>query len=135
MKNKMLVGTLLVIVGVALGFGSQYSRRVAAEQKVDSLQQDLAITQRAAAMNSFRNRAAMLYMETARSNFSVALDMASKYFTDLRTFTDQTRDATLKQELEKVLISRDTIIAGLAKADPTINGQIQEIFLGLQPVN
>ena len=86
-------------------------------------------------MNSFRNRAALLYVETTRNNFTVALDMASKYFRDLRAFTDQTTDSTLKQELGNVLISRDAIIAGLAKADPAIGVQIQELFLKLQEIN
>ncbi|MEO8051041.1 MAG: hypothetical protein ABI833_11550 [Acidobacteriota bacterium] len=135
MKNKILLGAVLMIVGAAIGFASQYSKLIAAEHDVNSLRQDLAVSQRAAAINGFRNRAALLYMETARSNFSVALEMTSNYFTDLRVFTDQTSDATLKQELGKVLLSRDAIIAGLAKADPAINVQIQEVFFGLQRVN
>jgi hypothetical protein len=86
-------------------------------------------------MNSFRNRVALLHAETARNNFTVALVMASKFFTDLRAFTDQTTDPTLKQELGSVLSSRDAIIAGLAKADPAISAQIQELFLKLQKVD
>jgi hypothetical protein len=135
MKFKIIVGALLLIVGALIGFVPQYSKLTSAQHEVDDLRQRLDVSKRAEAMNSFRNRAALLYTETTRNNFTVALDMASKYFTDLRAFTDQTTDSTLKRELGNVLISRDAIIAGLAKPDPAISGQIQELFLKLQEIN
>ena len=135
MKIKIIVGAMLLIVGALIGFVPQHSKLTSAQHEVDDLRQQLDVSKRAEAMNSFRNRAALLYIETTRNNFTVALDMASKYFTDLRAFTDQTTDSTLKQELGNVLISRDAIIAGLAKADPAIGVQIQELFLKLQEIN
>lgn len=135
MKNKIILGAALVIVSVLIGFVPEYFKQVAARHEIESLRQQLEVSRRAEAMNSFRNRAALLYTETTQNNFTVALDMASKYFTDLRAFTDQTTDPSLKQELGTVLTSRDAIIAGLAKADPAIGVQIQELFLKLQKLN
>jgi hypothetical protein len=135
MRNKIIVGAVLVIVGLLIGFVPQYSKLLAAHHEIDNLKQQLDVSKRAEAINSFRNRAALLYTETTQNNFTVAFDMASKYFTDLRGFTDQTTDATLKQELGNVLSSRDAIIGGLAKADPAISVQIQELFLKLQKIN
>lgn len=134
MRNRIIVGAVLVIAGVFIGFAPTYSKLIAAHHEIDSLSQQLGVSKRAEAMNGFRNRAALLYTEATRSNFTVALDMASKYFTDLRAYTDQTTDSTLKQELGNVLTSRDAVIAGLAKADPAISVQIQELFLKLQKI-
>jgi hypothetical protein len=135
MRNRIIVGAVLVIAGVFIGFAPTYSKLIAAHHEIDSLSQQLGVSKRAEAMNGFRNRAALLYTEATRNNFTVALDMASTYFTDLRGYTDQTTDSTLKQELGNVLTSRDAIIAGLAKADPAISVQIQEFFLKLQKIN
>ena len=135
MRNRIIVGAVLVIAGVFIGFAPTYFKLIAAHHEIDSLSQQLGVSKRAEAMNSFRNRAALLYTEATRNNFTVALDMASRYFTDLRAYTDQTNDSTLKQELGNALTSRDAIIAGLAKADPAISVQIQELFLKLQKVN
>ncbi|MGB7549045.1 MAG: hypothetical protein WBM14_14970 [Terracidiphilus sp.] len=126
---------MLVIVGVLVGFAPTYFKLVAAHHEIDSLSQQLSVTKRAEAMDSFRNRAALIYTESSQNNFTVALEMASKYFTDLQAFADQAADSTLNQELGNVLMSRDAIISGLAKADPATSGQIQELFLKLQKIN
>ncbi len=135
MKNRIIVGAVLVVVGVLVGFAPTYFKLVAAHHEIDSLSQQLDISKRAEAMDSFRNRAALLYTETSQNNFTVALETASKYFTDLQGFANQTTDPALKQELGNVLMSRDAIISGLAKADPATSGQIQELFLKLQKIN
>ena len=96
MKIKIIVGAMLLVVGALIGFVPQHSKLISAQHEVDDLRQQLDVSKRAEAMNSFRNRAALLYVETTRNNFTVALDMASKYFRDLRAFTDQTTDSTLK---------------------------------------
>ena len=135
MRNTIIGGAALFIVGLLIGFAPEYSRLVEARHEIDNLRRQLDVSKRAEAINSFRNRAALLYTETTQNNFTVALDMASKEFTDLRTFTDQTADVALKQGLGNVLSSRDAIIAGLAKADPAVSVQIQELFLKMQKIN
>ncbi|MEO6983645.1 MAG: hypothetical protein ABI072_11105, partial [Edaphobacter sp.] len=135
MKNKVIVAFTFLIVGALIGFVPMYSKLATAQTQVKTLNQQLDVSKRAESINSFRNRAALLYMETNQNNFTVALDMASKYFTDLRAFSDQTTDPGLKQALGSVLTSRDEIIGSLAKADPATGNQIQQLFLKLQKIN
>jgi hypothetical protein len=127
MKNKIIAGLVLLIAGVLIGFVPQYSKLTDAEHQLD-------VSKRAEAINDFRNRFALLYFETAKNNFSVGLTMASKEFTDLRAFADQTPDQALKTALGDVLSSRDSIIAGLAKADPAVSAQIQTLFMKMQKI-
>lgn len=134
MKKTIIGGAVLFIVGLLIGFVPQYVKLVEAHHQIDTLRQQLDVTTRMEAIDSFRNRAALIYTQTSLNNFTVALDMASTYFTDLRTFTDQATDVTLKQGLENILSSRDAIIAGLAKADPTVNAKIQALFLEMQKI-
>jgi len=105
-----------------------------AVQENQELRQQLVATQRSEAVNVFRNRAALLYTEVEKSNFSVASESASQFFTDLRAFTNQSADASLKQNLEDILSTRDSIIGGLAKADPAVTAQIRELFLKMQNI-
>lgn len=83
-------------------------------------------------LNGFKNRTALLYIEATKSNYSVASGDASRLFTDIRDFTDQSKDKALNQNLESVLGSRDAIIGGLARADASVTQKIQEMFLAMQ---
>lgn len=127
MKNKIIAGLVLFLAGVLIGFVPQYMKLTDTEHQLD-------VYKRADAINDFRNRFALLYFETAKNNFSVGLTMASKQFTDMRAFADQTSDQSLKNALGDVLSSRDSIIAGLAKADPATGAQVQTLFMKMQKI-
>ena len=134
-KKAIAGGIFVVMVGVFLGgFLPQYQRASQAAQENRQLQTQLEVSRQAEAISSFRNRAALLYIEAARSNFSVAAGMASKDFTDMRSYADGTTDAGLKQGLNDILTSRDAIIGGLAKADPAVTAQLQDMFLRMQKI-
>jgi hypothetical protein len=134
MKKTVIVGFCLMLLGFLGGFVPQHSRVSQAMQENQELRQQLVATQRSETVNIFRNRAALLYAEVEKSNFSVASESASKLFTDLRAFTNQSADATLKQNLEDILSTRDSIIGGIAKADPAVAAQIRELFLKMQNI-
>lgn len=127
MKNKLIAGLVLFIAGALAGFVPQYMKLTDAEHQLD-------VSKRAEAINDFRNRFALLYFETAQNNFSVGLTMASKEFTDMRAFADQTSDQNLKMAIGNILSSRDSVIAGLAKADPAVGAQIQSLFMKMQKI-
>ena len=134
MKNKMIGGLVLLLLGFLGGFVPQYSRVSKTTQENQDLRRQLDAAKKAAAINNFRNRAALLYTEAEKNNFSVASESASKFFTDLRAFASQSPDAPLKQNLEDILSVRDAIIGGLAKADPVATAQIRELFLKMQNI-
>ena len=134
MKNKLIVGAILLLVGFLCGFIPQYERVSTLTQTNQDLRHQLDAAKRAESVNSFRNRAALIYSVAAKNNFSLASESASKFFTDLQEFATQSADVSLKQNLEEVLSSRDAIIGGLAKADPTVAAQIQELFLKMQNI-
>jgi hypothetical protein len=127
MKNKIIAGLVLFIAGMLIGFVPQYMKLTDAEHQLD-------VSRRADAINDFRNRFALLYFETARNNFSSGLTMASKEFSDMRVFVDQTSDPNLKTAIGDVLNSRDSVIAGLAKGDSAVGAQIQTLFMKMQKI-
>jgi uncharacterized membrane-anchored protein YhcB (DUF1043 family) len=100
----------------------------------ESLQGQLANTQSELAISAFTVRSAVVYVQAEKHNYTVAAGNASSLFTDMRSFTDQTSDNNLKQQLEHILDVRDKIIAGLAKADPAVAQQLQDLFLKMQSI-
>jgi hypothetical protein len=134
-KKTIIGGAVLFVVGALIGFVPLQFKLVTAQQEIDSFRQQLEVSKRAEAMNRFRNRVALVHAEAIRNNYTVALDMASQYFNDLRAYTSETTDPTLKQNLENALSSRDAIVGRLAKADVGAGVQIQELFQKLQTIN
>ncbi|HEY8716010.1 MAG TPA: hypothetical protein VIM00_11580 [Candidatus Acidoferrum sp.] len=134
MKNKLILPLVLLLTGFLLGFIPERIKASRTVQTNQDLRLQLETVKKAGSVNSFRNRAALLYIETEKNNFSNASERASALFTDLRQYQNETADPSLKQNLEELLKARDAIIAGLAKADPAVTAQIQKLFLKMQEI-
>lgn len=131
MKNRIIVTASLVVLALLVGFVPEFIQVSTANSEIVVLRQQLAQEKQARALADFRNAAAVLYTETAKSNFSTAANEASRFFTDLRRFTDQAPEP-LRQRLNGVLANRDPIIAAIAKTDPGSATLIQSMFLQMQ---
>ena len=131
MKNRIIVELVLVLVAFLGGFVPQYLKLSTAKSEIAELKRQLNAETQDRTVADFRNAASLLYFETSKRNFSTAGDQATKFFTDLRRFTDQAPDP-LRQRLNRVLTNRDAIIAAIAKADPASSTLIQSMFLQMQ---
>lgn len=143
MSSNFKVGAISalcgLIVGLLLGFLPQQAKisglqgkLQSAEQAKQTADQSVEATQRKLRLSNFAVRSARLSTEAEQNNYSVAADDASALFTDLRQYEQSTDDAQVKSALDQVLGVRDETIAALAKANPAVKGQLQQIFLKLQ---
>jgi hypothetical protein len=123
-----------LILGFLLGFIPEQRKNSTATSERDTAQSQLVTVQKEADLSSFKVRAAMTYIQAEKKNFSNASSSASSFFTDLQAYAAQTSDSGLKQQLESVLSQRDSIISGLAKADPAVTEQLQNLFLKMQSI-
>jgi phage-related protein len=126
--------TLILIAGFLVGFIPERLKSTRLNEENASLQSRMANLQQEEDLSNFKVRAALIYIEAVKNNFSIAAGSASSFFTDLRQYTDHCSDAALKQQFDSVLMNRDNIIAGLAKADPAIAGQLQSLFMRMQDI-
>ncbi len=133
MKAKFIVGLILLLIGFIAGYLPQNGQLSEVKSQLADLKQQLSGEKQARTMADFRNGAALLYNEVEKKNFSKAGEMATRFFTDLRAYANQTQDP-LRQQLEGVLAGRDSITAEIAKADPAVAGLIQAMFLQLQGI-
>jgi hypothetical protein len=122
-----------LILGFLLGFIPGQRKNSTATSERDTAQSQL-VTMQKADLSSFKVRAAMTYIQAEKKIFSNASSSASSFFTDLHAYAAQTSDSGLKQQLESVLSQRDSIISGLAKADPAVTEQLQNPFLKMQSI-
>ena len=76
--------------------------------------------------------AAMIYLETARRNYGLAAEAASRFFTSLSEYSGQVADPQLKKRLEEILGLRDSITAGLAKGEPAVLSGLESLLLQTQ---
>jgi hypothetical protein len=133
--KAMAIGVgIALIAGVLLGFIPEYTRSSAATKDKNNVESQLAVVQRQATLSDFKVRAASIYTQAEMSNFSSASGSASSFFTDLQKYYDQYSDSGLKLQLQAVLSQRDIIVAGLAKADPAVAGQLQGLFLKMKSI-
>ena len=128
MKNKLILSLAVLLAGFLIGFVPERIKASRTLKMNQDLRLQLDSADKAKTVNSFRNRAALLYIETQKNNFSNASQQASALFTDLRQYQSETADASLNQTLEDLLQARDAIIAGLAKADPAATAPLQQLF-------
>ena len=136
MPSTLKVGAISaavgLVLGLVLGFVPEHSKLSSMSESSAATESRLSEAQTKLTLSSFAVRAASLEEQAEVNNFSIASGTASSLFTDLRQYTDQTQDQSVKSQLEQVLSARDHVITGLAQADPAVKGQLQQIFLRLQ---
>jgi uncharacterized protein (DUF2267 family) len=124
-KNRLLVGAVVIVIAFLLGFIPQYV-------KARNLESELRAAQQANTGAEIRDLIAQTYVQANQKNFGLAAATASRYFTRAREVANQTTDATAKSVLESVLTMRDKVTAELAKGDSAVLSDLQDIFTKTQ---
>ena len=125
MKNRLLVGAIIIVIAFLLGFVPQYV-------KAHNLESELRAAQQANAGAELRDLIAQAYVQANQKNFGLAASTTSRYFTRTREVANATTDATAKSVLESVLTMRDKVTAELAKGDSAVLSDLQDIFTKTQ---
>lgn len=133
-KTMAITVGCALVGGFLLGFIPEHISLNSASGNTRDLQQQLSTVQKEEALSNFAVRSATIYVAAEKSNYSMAEDKASSFFTDLRQYTDNLPTGDLKQQLAAALGSRDQIIAGLAKADPTVTERMRALFIKMQSI-
>ena len=125
MKNRVIIIAVAVVVAFLVGFIPQYV-------KAQRLETELHAAQQAGAGAELRDLVAQAYVQADQKNFGLAATTASRFFNRTREVATQTTDATVKNSLESLLTARDKVTAELAKGDPAVVGDLQDLFTRTQ---
>ncbi|HJT88321.1 MAG TPA: hypothetical protein VJ732_10705 [Bryobacteraceae bacterium] len=121
MKNRILVTAVLVAVAFLAGFLPQY---VSAQRAAGQLRQ-------ARQQNTYaqlRDLAALSYVQAVQKNYGLAADTAARFFNRAREMANQA-PADARQGFQNLLAPRDQITGELARGDPAVLGDLQNLFL------
>jgi hypothetical protein len=132
MKNKLIIGLVLLVAGFLAGFIPQYRRAQRVSHEETAIKQQLQSCDASVAIFQLRDTAAMLYLEATRQNYGTAAGYSTQLFGRIQQVADQTSDPNFKATLEDVLKAHDTITAALAKGDPAVLKDLQEILYMLE---
>lgn len=116
-----LIAYPLVLAAVFLaGFVPQYIKSRDLDSEAQVLKSKLELAE-------LRSSAGRMLLQVTQNNFGIASQEASRFFGEVRRIASETSDPSLKQTLEDIASRRDAVTGGLAKADPAVRQQVQEL--------
>jgi hypothetical protein len=121
-KNRLLLYALVLLAVFLLGFLPQYIN-------VNRLTQQVAALQWQNRIGTARDLIGLAFLEVSNNNFGVASSHASAFFTQLRALIDSAPEPAQREALQQLLSRQDSVISGLAKADPAVRTQLQEMMV------
>src|SRR5689334_264045 len=120
--NKILVAAVALVAVFLIGFVPQYV-------KASRLDSELRLSREASAGAALRDLVALAYLQANQKNYGMAAETSGRYFNQVREVAGQTQDASRRKALEDLLAPRDRVTAELAKGDPAVIGDLQDLFI------
>jgi len=116
-----------MVVVFLLGFLPQFvkAKRLENELRVERQQNTLA---------QLRDLVGLAYLQTTQKNYGLAAGTSTRFFSRVEELVNQTGDDRFRKSLQDLLSFRDRITAELAKADPAVVGDLQNLFLKTREV-
>jgi hypothetical protein len=122
----MKKSTVIAVVGVVFLIGFAYligllpqrQRRLALERDVASLQSRLADAQATGRVCGLYTRVQGLIDVVAQQNYGQAVEASTTFFAEVRAEADRTNEPAIREMLQSVLATRDSVTGALTKADP-----------------
>jgi len=126
-KNRAFLGIAVMVVVFLLGFLPQFvkAKRLENELRVERQQNTLA---------QLRDLVGLAYLQTTQKNYGLAAGTSTRFFSRVEELVNQTVDDRFRKSLQDLLSFRDRITAELAKADPAVVGDLQNLFLKTREV-
>jgi hypothetical protein len=121
MKNRLLLYAILLSTVFLLGFIPQYLKSSRLSKEVQTLTWQNRI-------GTARDLIGLTFLEVSNNNFGVASGHAAQFFNQIRLINSEAADPAQRELLQQIASRRDAVTAGLAKADPAVKQQVQEIM-------
>lgn len=127
MKNNVIVVAVLLVIVFLAGFVPGYV-------KTHRLENELREARREQSLAQLRDLASLAYFQANQKDYGLAGGTAAQFFDRTQQTANQTPDASARKPLDDLLSLRDRITAGLAKGDPGVLSDLQDLFLKTRQV-
>ncbi|MHB8797762.1 MAG: hypothetical protein ACYDBY_04785 [Thermoanaerobaculia bacterium] len=122
MKKPMVLAVVgvILLIGFAylIGLLPQRQRRLELEREVASLQSRLADAQATGRVCGLYTRVQGLIDVVAQQNYGQAVEASTAFFDEVRAEAERTSEPAIREMLQSVLASRDSVTGALTRADP-----------------
>lgn len=129
MKKPMVIVVVgvILLVGFAylIGLLPQRQRRLELEREVASLQSSLADAQATGRVCALYTRVQGLIDVVAQQNYGQAVEASTAFFDEVRAEAARTNEPAIREMLQSVLATRDSVTGALTKADPASLGELR----------
>jgi len=132
MRSKLVIWSLLLIVGFLAGFILQYARLQHVQQELSASSKQLASCQSSEQLSQLRDTATRMYLEAVQKNYGLAGEYAKEFFDQAQRVVGGTEDPAVRNLLHDTLATRDQITGDLAKGDAAVLSEIRPIVSNLQ---
>jgi hypothetical protein len=76
-----------------------------------------------------RDVAGLLYLQASQRDYGLAATTSTRFFERTRELANQESDTSRRQSLENLLSLRDQVTSQLAKGEPGVLNDLQELFV------
>ncbi len=128
MRNKYVLGLIVLIAGFLAGFIPEYSRSHQLQEKVSAQDSQLEVCKSAEQLSQLRDTAALMYLEATQKNYGTSGEHAGRFFDQAQSLANSTQDEVLRNLLREMLATRDQVTADLAKGDAAVISEMQPIL-------
>jgi hypothetical protein len=132
MVALLLLATVLIGGAYFSGFWPEHQRLTEAQARVQTLEQRLAETEARIRLGEILGQLLALSDAVAAQNFGDASGKASSYFDRVAIEAQAAGNPNVRAVLEEIRDTRDTVTAGLARAEPAVMDTLRHQQLALR---
>jgi len=132
MRRKLVLGSVLLIVGFLTGFILQFVKLQRVQQELSASTKQLASCQFSEQLSQLRDTATTMFLEVIQKNYGKAGEYSKQFFDQSQRIMSNTEDPALRTLLRDILGNRDQITADLAKGDAAALSEIQLVLSKLE---
>ena len=122
MTKKIIVVGVLLVVAFSAGLLPQYVKGKRLERELGEARREISLAQ-------LRDLAGLAYLQASQKDYGLAGGTSARFFNRTREVANQTPDSSGRKPLEDLLNLRDQITGELARGDPGVLNDLQNLFV------
>ena len=123
-----VVVLVFFLAGFLIGFVPSQTALEQLRAENDQLQRSNSTLQSSLRIAELRGAAGLMQHRVDQNNFGEAGEIATGFFNGVRQALHASNDAALRKNLQEMLLQRDKITTGLARADPAVKEEIEQLY-------
>ena len=130
-KNVGIIAVILIAVligGFLIGYLPARSTIEGLKTQNSRVEQRNAVLEQSLKITELRGAVGLMSYRVNQNNYGAAAELSTGFFNGLRGMINNTKDETVRRNLQAMLQQRDEITAGLAQSDPATKQLLAQLY-------